>query len=632
MAQSGGGGGNNNSSNGGGGGGNNSNNNNNGGGRGGGNNNNNNGGGRGGGNDNHNNGGGRGGGNDNDSNNGGRGGGNNNDSNGGGGNNNNNNGGGRSGGGGSGGNNNNNGGGNKKAEELQPYPVKEQLPGVHYCVNSPPPWPEAVMLGFQHYLLTLGITVFIPSLLVPQMGGGDIEKARVVQTMLFVSGLNTFMQSLFGTRLPSVVVGSYTYVIPTTSIILASRYKATTDPHEKFSQTMRGIQGALIITASFQMIMGFLGLWRIAVRFLSPLSVVPFITFAGLGLSQLGFPLLATCVELGLPELIIVVFISQYLSRFIHTKRQICGRFSVLFSVAIVWLFAQILTSSGVYNNTPENTQISCRTDRSGLISAAPWIYIPYPFQWGSPTFNAGEAFAMIAASFVSLFESSGTFYATARYGSATPVPPSVISRGVGWLGVGVLLNGMFGSPTGTTASVENAGLLALTRVGSRRVIQISAFFMIFFSVFGKIGALFASIPVPIIAALYCVLFGYVASAGLGFLQFCNLNSFRTKFILGFSFFMGVSVPQYFREYRSGPDHGGPRWFEDIVNVIFMSHTTVAALVAVILDNSVSRENDASRKDSGLNWWEKFSLYRSDVRNDEFYALPCRLDKFFPAL
>ncbi|ONI33394.1 hypothetical protein PRUPE_1G421500 [Prunus persica] len=653
MAQSGGGGGNNNSSgnnsnNGGGGGGNNSNNgggrgggnnnNNNGGGRGGGNNNNNNGGGRGGGNDNHNNGGGRGGGNDNDSNDGSRGGGNNNDSNGGGrgsGNNNNSNGGGRGGGGGSGGNNNNNGGGNKKAEkteELQPYPVKEQLPGVQYCVNSPPPWPEAVILGFQHYLLTLGITVFIPSLLVPQMGGGDIEKARVVQTMLFVSGLNTFMQSLFGTRLPSVVVGSYTYVIPTTSIILASRYKATTDPHEKFSETMRGIQGALIITASFQMIMGFLGLWRIAVRFLSPLSVVPFITFAGLGLSQLGFPLLARCVELGLPELIIVVFVSQYLSRFIHTKRQICGRFSVLFSVAIVWLFAQILTSSGVYNNTPENTQISCRTDRSGLISAAPWIYIPYPFQWGSPTFNAGEAFAMIAASFVSLFESSGTFYATARYGSATPVPPSVISRGVGWLGVGVLLNGMFGSPTGTTASVENAGLLALTRVGSRRVIQISAFFMIFFSVFGKIGALFASIPVPIIAALYCVLFGYVASAGLGFLQFCNLNSFRTKFILGFSFFMGVSVPQYFREYRSGHDHGGPRWFEDIVNVIFMSHTTVAALVGVILDNSLSRENDASRKDSGLNWWEKFSLYRSDVRNDEFYALPCRLDKFFPAL
>ncbi|KAM0968263.1 hypothetical protein ACFX2A_016937 [Malus domestica] len=645
MAQNGGGG-NNNNGNGGGtnnsnsGGGNN--NNNNGCARGGGNNSNN-GGFRGGGNNNNNNGGGNGGGgNNNNNNSGGRGGGNNTNNGGGsdgGCNNNNNNGGGRGGGNntnnGNGGNNNNNnnsnGGGNKEAEELQPHPVKEQLPGVQYCVNSPPPWPEAVMLGFQHYLLTLGITVFIPTMFVTQMGGGDIEKARVVQTMLFVSGLNTLLQSLFGTRLPTVVMGSYTYIIPTASIILANRYKAFTDPHERFSETMRGIQGALIITSCFQMVVGFLGLWRNVVRFLSPLSVVPFITFAGLGIYNLGFPLLARCVELGLPELIIMVFISQFLSRFIHTKRQICHRFSVLFSVAIVWLFAQILTSSGVYNNTPTSTQISCRTDRSGLIGAAPWIYIPYPFQWGSPTFNAGEVFAMIAASFVSIFESSGTFFATARYGSATPVPPSVTGRGVGWLGVGVLLNGMFGSPTGTTASVENAGLLALTRVGSRRVIQISAGFMIFFSIFGKFGALFASIPTPIIAALSCVLFGYVASAGLGFLQFCNLNSFRTKFVLGFSFFMGISVPQYFREYRSDHTQSGPRWLEDMVNVIFMSHTTVAALVALILDCSLSRDNDAARKDSSLNWWEKFGLYGSDVRNDEFYKLPCRLDKFFPS-
>lgn len=32
----------------------------------------------------------------------------------------------------------------------------------------------------------------------------------------------------------------------------------------------------------------------------------------------------------------------------------------------------------------------------------------------------------------------------------------------------------------------ENEGLLAMTRVGSRRVVQISAMFMIFLSIFGK--------------------------------------------------------------------------------------------------------------------------------------------------
>lgn len=34
---------------------------------------------------------------------------------------------------------------------------------------------EAVVLGFQHYMLSLGITVLIPSLLVPLMGGGDVS-------------------------------------------------------------------------------------------------------------------------------------------------------------------------------------------------------------------------------------------------------------------------------------------------------------------------------------------------------------------------------------------------------------------------------------------------------------------------
>ncbi|MDD0213360.1 hypothetical protein PSY81_23445, partial [Shigella flexneri] len=34
---------------------------------------------------------------------------------------------------------------------------------------------EAIVLGFQHYLLTLGITVLIPNTIVPQMGGGDVR-------------------------------------------------------------------------------------------------------------------------------------------------------------------------------------------------------------------------------------------------------------------------------------------------------------------------------------------------------------------------------------------------------------------------------------------------------------------------
>ncbi|CAD5167626.1 unnamed protein product [Musa acuminata subsp. malaccensis] len=525
-----------------------------------------------------------------------------------------------------------------KPDELQPHPVKDQLPNVSYCITSPPPWPEAILLGFQHFLVMLGTTVIIPTALVPQMGGGNDEKARVVQTLLFVAGINTLFQTLFGTRLPAVIGGSYTFVVPTISIILAGRYSDIVDPHEKFLRIMRGTQGALIVASTLQIIIGFSGLWRNVTRrvFLSPLAAVPLVALAGFGLYELGFPGVAKCIEIGLPQIILLVVFSQYIPHALRSEKPVFDRFAVIFSVTIVWLYAYFLTVGGAYKHSPPKTQLHCRTDRSGLVGGSPWIRVPYPFQWGAPTFDAGEAFAMMAASFVSLVESTGTFIAVTRYASATPLPPSVLSRGIGWQGIGILLDGLFGTVNGSSVSVENAGLLALTRVGSRRVVQISAGFMIFFSILGKFGAVFASIPAPIFAALYCLFFAYVGAAGLSFLQFCNLNSFRTKFILGLSVFMGLSVPQYFNEYTSvagyGPVHTKARWFNDIINVIFSSKPFVAGLVAFFLDNTLHRHNEATRKDRGYHWWKKFRNFKADMRSEEFYSLPFNLNKFFPSV
>ncbi|XVE57092.1 hypothetical protein DITRI_Ditri04bG0064200 [Diplodiscus trichospermus] len=524
-----------------------------------------------------------------------------------------------------------------KSDEPQPHPPKEQLPNISYCITSPPPWPEAILLGFQHYIVMLGTTVIIPTSLVPQMGGGNEEKAKVIQTLLLVAGLNTLLQTLFGTRLPAVIGASYTFVPTTISIILAGRFSdSTANPVDRFKRIMRATQGSLIVASTLQIVLGFSGLWRNVVRFVSPLSIVPLISLVGFGLYEFGFPGVAKCVEIGLPELILIVFFSQYLPHVIKAGEKVFVRFSVIFSVVIVWIYAHLLTVGGAYNGKAPKTQLSCRTDRAGLIDAAPWIRVPYPFQWGPPSFDAGEAFAMMMASFVALVESTGAFYAVARYASATPIPPSILSRGVGWQGVAILISGLFGTANGSSVSVENAGLLALTRVGSRRVVQISAGFMIFFSILGKFGALFASIPAPIIAALYCIFFAYVGAGGISFLQFCNLNSFRTIFILGFSVFIGLSVPQYFNEYTAingyGPVHTGARWFNDIVNVPFSSEAFVAGCVAYFLDNTLHRKDSAVKKDTGKQWWNKFRSFKGESRSEEFYSLPFNLNKYFPSV
>ncbi|KAK2995997.1 hypothetical protein RJ640_017361 [Escallonia rubra] len=515
-----------------------------------------------------------------------------------------------------------------KAEEIS-HPPMDQLQGLEYCLDSNPSWGEAIFLGFQHYILALGTAVMIPTFLVPLMGGSDNDKVRVVQTLLFVEGINTFLQTLFGTRLPTVVGGSWAFIVPIISIIHDPSLAGIPDPHSRFLNTMRAIQGALIVASSVQIILGYSQLWAI---FSSPVGMVPVVALVGFGLFDRGFPVVGRCVEIGVPMLFLFVAFSQYLKHFQTKQLPILERFALLISITVIWAYAHLLTASGAYKHRPELTQNNCRTDRANLISSAPWIKIPYPLQWGAPTFDAGHAFGMMAAVLVSLIESTGAYKAASRLASATPPPAHVLSRGIGWQGIGILLDGLFGTVTGSTVSVENVGLLGSTRVGSRRVIQISAGFMIFFSILGKFGALFASIPFTIFAAVYCVLFGLVASVGLSFLQFTNMNSMRNLFIIGVSFFLGLSIPEYFREYTAaalhGPAHTNAGWFNDFLNTIFLSSPTVALIVAVFLDNTLEFKDSA--RDRGMPWWAKFRTFKGDSRNEEFYTLPFNLNRFFP--
>ena len=60
------------------------------------------------------------------------------------------------------------------------------------------------------------------------------------------------------------------------------------------------------------------------------------------------------------------------------------------------------------------------------------------------------------------------------------------------------ILAGIWGTGNGTTSYSENIGAIGVTKVGSRRVIQVGGLIMIIFGLFSKFGALFVTIPDPI--------------------------------------------------------------------------------------------------------------------------------------
>lgn len=64
----------------------------------------------------------------------------------------------------------------------------------------------------------------------------------------------------------------------------------------------------------------------------------------------------------------------QYIPQRIKSRG--ADRFAVMVLIGIAWAFAKILTAAGAYNKRSPRTQLSCRTDRSGLISAAPWLVL----------------------------------------------------------------------------------------------------------------------------------------------------------------------------------------------------------------------------------------------------------------
>jgi nucleobase transporter 1/2 len=93
-----------------------------------------------------------------------------------------------------------------------------------------------------------------------------------------------------------------------------------------------------------------------------------------------------------------------------------------------------------------------------------------------------------------------------------------------------------------------------------------------------------------------------IAAVGISNLQFVDLNSSRNLFIVGFAFFMGLSVPYWANTVTIA--EGLPLWqetLEDIVLTIAKTGMAVAAICAGVLDNTVP----GTKEERGLLAWKE---------------------------
>ncbi|XP_044931377.1 solute carrier family 23 member 1 isoform X2 [Mustela nigripes] len=325
---------------------------------------------------------------------------------------------------------------------------------------------------------------------------------------------------------------------------------------------------------------------------------------------------------LGIRSILLIILFSQYLRNLTFLlpiyrwgkgltlfRIQIFKMFPIVLAIMTVWLLCYILTLTNVLPSDPTAYGFQARTDARGDIMAiAPWIRIPYPCQWGLPTVTAAAVLGMFSATLAGIIESIGDYYACARLAGAPPPPVHAINRGIFTEGICCIIAGLLGTGNGSTSSSPNIGVLGITKVGSRRVVQYGAGIMLVLGTVGKFTALFASLPDPILGGMFCTLFGMITAVGLSNLQFVDMNSSRNLFVLGFSMFFGLTLPNYL-ESNPGTINTGIPEVDQILTVLLTTEMFVGGCLAFILDNTVP----GSPEERGLIQWKAGAHANSEM-------------------
>lgn len=464
----------------------------------------------------------------------------------------------------------------------------------------------AVLLGIQQYLTMFGATVLIPFIVGGAMKLPQHQLALMISTIFFTSGICTLIQqSPLGNKLPIIQGGTFSFLGPTFAIIGMVAAKKMTGDLPLWQLQIQEVAGAIMIASVVEIFLGYTGIMGQVKKLISPIVIGPTIAMIGLALFSIGAPWMAKNWIISLITLVAMILYSQVFSQ----KSRIFMLFPVLLAIATGWICALIGTLAGWI---PPGNAAYLQTE---LIGAADWFSLMplVPFKWGFPNFASttlwAGAFGMLAGYLASMIESIGDYYACARISEA-PVPTGkMISRGLGAEGLGCLIAGILQTCNGTTSYSENIGSIGLTRVASRRVVRAGALVMLVIPIIGKFGALLATLPQPVVGAMFLALFGMIASVGLSNLQIVNLNNSRNLFIIGISFFSGLSVPYHFSPMLSAAavpidwTAGGQlaQTLGSILQAILTTGMAVTAIVGIILDNLLP---GATRAERGLEVWE----------------------------
>lgn len=389
---------------------------------------------------------------------------------------------------------------------------KEETPQLVAGMNDKIPVGRSIILGLQH-VLSMDLYI-MPLILGSAIGlqGGDLS--FFLQMSFFACGIATLLQSGLFMKYPIVQGPSY---VPLGALCMIGATMGI--------PTMIGslIPGALLIIL--------LGATKAFSKFIRK-AIPPFI--GGIIILIVGLTLVPTavqgvfsttgnltvnaisgCVTFGVLLLCMVLQYKLPDNRLLHM-------FSVIIALIVGTLTALSLGGA----------------DFSAVGSAA-WFSLLQPFHFGVPQFNLEACLLMVVVYLFVLLDTTGTWF-TVQAITGEPMEDERVDRGTIGEGLGCLAGAFFGG-TPMTGYSSNAGLIAITKVASRRAIIAGGAILTLLGFCPKLMAVITSLPTPVINGVFAMVCMTLISNGVKMIKDTVMDD-RATMVLGVSVMCGVST------------------------------------------------------------------------------------------
>lgn len=427
--------------------------------------------------------------------------------------------------------------------------------------NVTPPLGQAIPLGFQHVLAMFASNV-TPSIIVAGAAGlafGGPEQIYLIQMAMLFAGIATLFQTVgfgpVGARLPIMQGTSFAFVGVLAGVAA--------------TQGLSVALTACIIGGAIHFALGsVIG----KLRWLFP----PLVT--GLVILAIGLYLIPVAIKYAAGG---AASFQMEAESFGSLKHWSVAGTVVIVALVLKFFTKGLLSSAAILVGLIAGYVLAFALGMVSFaaVGKASWVTgitpLPYGFE-----FSLGAVVAVTLVSIVSAIETVGDASATAKAGAGRDATDEEIAGATYADGLGTAVAGVFGGLPNTSFS-QNVGIVGMTGVMSRHVVTIGALVLIVCGLLPKVGAVIASMPLPVLGGGVIVMFGMVASAGLNVLSEVNMNR-RNMVIIAISLAVGLGlnlVPT------------AVQYLPGVVKTLMTSAVAPTALCAIVLNLVLPQED-----------------------------------------